>query len=137
GVQTCALPISKSLGKGRSEPAVAFPVNQAASFSLNSGFFRMLITSGIVVTAPTAARAQPAPFRSSSLNLSESNNPMPTPSAIRVPAINMISGIVNPRSPIKHLCLKYRRRAPELQLIQLFGGGSKEFVPLAEGDGRP
>jgi hypothetical protein len=57
---------------------------------------------GIVVTAPTARSAQPAPCRASWLSLSPISRPKPAPRTMRVPTINMISGIVNVRSLTSH-----------------------------------
>jgi hypothetical protein len=58
-----------------------------------------------VLNMPTASRAQPAPFRASRLSLSEINKPKPMPRATRVPAINMISGIVKLLSLINNAVL--------------------------------
>jgi hypothetical protein len=49
---------------------------------------------GMVLTAPTATKAQPAPFRVSRFIFSLINKPSPMPSATLVPAISAISGIV-------------------------------------------
>jgi hypothetical protein len=58
------------------------------------------IASGIVVRPPTRARAHPAALRWSLFNRPESNSPIPTPKAARVPARSMISAIVSFRSII-------------------------------------
>src|ERR1051326_5637084 len=63
----------------------------------------MPITSGMVVRAPTAARAIPAALRASLLSRPPTRNPMPTPNATRVPAIRKSSGIDTLRSIILHL----------------------------------
>src|ERR1039457_7012117 len=48
----------------------------------------------MVVKAPTASSTHPAPFRVSLLSFPAISKPNPAPSAARVPAMRMISGIV-------------------------------------------
>ena len=50
---------------------------------------------GIVVRAPTATRANPAPLRVRPFSFVATRSPTPTPSATRVPASNMMSGTLN------------------------------------------
>ena len=63
------------------------------------------LASGIVVKTPTPKSAHPAPFRWSLLSRSAISKPIPTPSATRVPAISMISGIVMLLS-LSAICLR-------------------------------
>jgi len=86
-------------------PAYATLLNET------DGVRRTLTRIGIVVNTPIPNNAQPAPLRVSLRSLSPINRPKPTPSATRVPAISMSSGIVKLCSRIGASQVRYVAQA--------------------------